>query len=77
MGLTAGGGVVASDNVVPRPLTLGAAALRPPARPASGPSGHLAWPQHVLQEEAGAHENPFYLEKEPGGKPLSAAFGGE
>lgn len=58
---------------------LRAAALRPPAcqtpaRPswASGPGPH-----HVLQEEAGTHENPFHLEKEPGGKPQPTALGGE
>lgn len=76
VGLTAGEGV-AGDNVVLRPPTSGAAALRPPARRPRALRGCWARPHHVLQEEARAHENPIHLEKEPGGKPLPTALGGE
>lgn len=77
VGLTAGEGV-AGDNVDRRPPALSAALLRPPdCRPRAAPRGLLAWPHHVLQEEKGAHENPFYLKKEPGGKPQPTALGGE
>lgn len=78
VGLTAGEGV-AGGNVAPRQPGGRAAALRPPAcvTPArlswaTGPRSH-----HVLQEEAGAYENPFHLQKEPGGKPQPTALGGE
>lgn len=77
VGLTAGKGV-AGDNVVLKWSAPGAAALRPTGLPTPAhPPGLLGRPHHVLQEEARTHENPFHLEKEPGGKPQPAALWGE
>lgn len=78
VGLTAGEGV-AGDNVGLRQPLLRATGLRPPAcrTPAYPSQATSPGPHHVLQEEAGAHENPFHLKKEPGGKPQPTALGGE